>query len=332
MSNFDITFVFKVLLCLAMFMTYSAYEEIKVFRLVQYEAEDKVFGSQYASLNYIGAHYKGDILRKIALIKFSDIKSLDDLKTYINSNANALLLILPKPNEITEQLSELILGAQKFLSEQTLYIPVYFAKDSDSVDEVYKDLEYSSRNEHPENYEDNEENKVGFFGFFQLENNLLHSLSANDPKKIESLTLENMYGYLEGKTLAGVSNPIIAIVANYDELSIIPDFPSGLNSNASGVIAMMEIMRILSKFYENYESYVHYDVLFLLSSGGSLNYQGSNHFINNLDASIVENIQYVLCLDSLSLNSDDIYVHLSRYPKPDDNVAYRIQKVSNNHI
>lgn len=331
MSNFDFTFALKVLLCFALFMTYTAYEEIKVFRLVQYESQEQLYGSQYASLNYIGAHYKGDLLRKIALLKFSDIKSIDDLKSYINSNANALLLILPKPEQLTNQLNEIILEAQQFLSEQTLYIPVYFTDDSEAVDEVYRDLEYSSRAEKPENYDDEAESR-GLFGFFELENNLLHSLSANDPKKVESLNLENMFGYLEGKTLAGVSNPIIAIVANYDELSVIPDYPSGLNSNASGVIAMIEIMRILSKFYENYESYVHYDVLFLLSSGGGLNYQGSNYFINNLEASIVENIQYVLCLDSLSFDNDELFVHLSRFPKPDDDVAYRLQRVSKSLI
>ena len=55
-------------------------------------------------------------------------------------------------------------------------------------------------------------------------------------------------------------------------MSIIPDFPSGLNTNATGVVAMLEIMRIISKFYENYENYVNYNILFLLSSAGALNY------------------------------------------------------------
>jgi Zn-dependent M28 family amino/carboxypeptidase len=30
--------------------------------------------------------------------------------------------------------------------------------------------------------------------------------------------------------------------------------PFGMNSNGSGVVAILELMRILSKFYENYEN------------------------------------------------------------------------------
>ena len=52
----------------------------------------------------------------------------------------------------------------------------------------------------------------------------------------------------------------------------------------------------------------------------------------NLDSSILENIQYVLCLDSLSLQEKDLYMHLSRFPKQEDEVAFKLQKVSQTNI
>jgi Zn-dependent M28 family amino/carboxypeptidase len=100
-----------------------------------------------------------------------------------------------------------------------------------------------------------------------------------------------------------------------------------LNSNGSGVITLLELVRILSKFYENYESVIKYDLLFVLTSGGNLNFQGTQHFIDNLDATIQDNLQYVLCLDSLA-GDEELYLHVSRYPKEPEENAKRIHKVS----
>ena len=331
MVNNEIAFALKLVICLTLMVSYDAYQEIKVFRLVQYEVEEKVYGSQYTSLNYIGAHYKGDLLRKIALIKLKDLSSIDELKKYINSNANALLFILPKLNSVNDEFKSFLLETQNYLSEQILYIPVYFTEENDNVNEVYQELEEIGKIENPENYDNTHDTSI--FGFFKLENNLLQfSLSASDSKKSDTLNFENIYGYLESAQSPGgaQTNNIIAIVANYDDLSIAPDFPPGLNSNASSVIAMIEIIRILSKFYENYDSFAKYDLMFLMTSGGALNYYGDNHFISNFDSSILENIQYILCLDSISEinNENQLYVHLSRYPKEEEDLAFRFQKVS----
>jgi hypothetical protein len=327
MSNTELSSLIKIFLCFALMFSFEAYQEFKVYRLIQYESEEKVYGSQYTTLNYIGSHYKGDLLRKIALIKFSDISSLEELKMYINSNANALLFILPKPESLTDKLKEFILQTQRFLSEQTLFIPVYFTNESKEVNEIYTELEEISRDESPEKFE-NSTTGNRLSGYFKVENNLLQfSLSASDPKKQDSLNFENIYGYLEGNSAGGVSNPILLITTYYDDFSVLPDYPSGLNTNASGVITILEIIRVLAKFYETYDTFVHYDILFMLSSAGSLNYQGSNHYINSLESSVLENIQYVLCLDSLSLHENELYMHLSRFPKQEDEVAFKLQKV-----
>ena len=90
-----------------------------------------------------------------------------------------------------------------------------------------------------------------------------------------------------------------------------------MNSNGSGIIALLELIRIISKIYENYESVIKYDILFALTSAGNINFQGTETFLNNLEPSISENLQYVLCLDSIaSLNeTENLFLHLSRFPR-----------------
>jgi hypothetical protein len=78
------------------------------------------------------------------------------------------------------------------------------------------------RNEHKQSTGEEKKDILSYLGINQ---NLLHfSLSASDPRKIETLHLENFYGFLEGSNNSGSGsqNPIIAIVTNYDNLSIAP--------------------------------------------------------------------------------------------------------------
>jgi Zn-dependent M28 family amino/carboxypeptidase len=185
-------------------------------------------------------------------------------------------------------------------------------------------------------------------------------LSSSEPKKVETLNLENFYGFLEGgaqganlplettksenndedldlddekketqtTSTSNTSNPIIAIVTYYDSFGITPDMATGLNTNGSGLVTLLELIRILSKFYENYESVIKYDILFVLTSAGNLNFEGTQKLIDGLDPSISENLQYVLCLDTLaSLDMNDLYLHISRLPKENEENASRLYKI-----
>jgi len=105
--------------------------------------------------------------------------------------------------------------------------------------------------------------------------------------------------------------------------------PNGLNSNGSSVTIILELIRLFSKFYESYESVIKYDILFVLTSGGSLNYEGTQKFINNLDSQIAENLHFVLCLDSLAGNEKDLNIHFSRFPKNNEETAQKLYKVFN---
>lgn len=332
--------------------------------MIQYEHADNLYGSQYSSLNYIGAYYKSDTLRKISLVPLKEINQLSEIENIVKSNANSILFIMPAEN-FSKEFENLIDQLQTFLSGQTIYIPIYFVVETEELNEIVEELkkEYKQSS--------GEENK-GILNYLGINQNLLHfSLSTSEPKKIESLNLENFYGFLEGGTAqvasnnkieaevdienedqedtidldandekkeaassssksssSSSSNPIIAIVTYYDSFGITPDMPSGLNTNGSGVVTLLELVRILSKFYENYEKVIKYDILFVLTSAGNLNFDGTQKLIDNLDPAISENLHYVLCLDSLaSLDNDDLYLHISRLPKENEENASRLYKI-----
>lgn len=244
--------------------------------------------------------------------------NLSEVEALVKSNANAILFIIPK-GPYTQIFEKLVNEIQIYLSQQKIFLPVYFTYETDELKQVYLDLkkEYEYNLKHGKETQ-NTDGKKSILDYLNIKESYLHfSLSIKEPKLKKSLNLENIYGFLEVPSQTGSPNPIIAIVAHYDSLGVISDLPQGINSNGSGIIALLELIRIISKFYENYETVIKYDILFVLTSAGNENFKGTETFINNLEPSVSENLQYVLCLDSIgSLNEkNNLFLHLSRYPR-----------------
>jgi hypothetical protein len=57
--------------------------------------------------------------------------------------------------------------------------------------------------------------------------------------------------------------------------------------------------------------------MFVLTSGGRLNYEGARNWLAKLDHKTLDNLQFVLCLESLA--SDKLYLHVSE-KSTDENV------------
>ena len=125
----------------------NTYKEIKTFRLIQYENNEQLYGSQYSNLNYIGSYYKSDCLRKIALVPLKEIEETIEIENVLKGNANAVLFIIPNSQESLQKLKEILLQAQIMMSisflnlaEKTFYLPVYFSYENDELNLIVSQL------------------------------------------------------------------------------------------------------------------------------------------------------------------------------------------------
>ena len=88
----------------------------------------------------------------------------------------------------------------------------------------------------------------------------------------------------------------------------------GTDSNGSGLVALLELSRLFSRLYNTFKTQAGYNILFVITGGGRLNYAGSKNWLNTLDPRVLENLEFVLCLDTIGSvsNGDTLFLHMSR--------------------
>ena len=95
----------------------------------------------------------------------------------------------------------------------------------------------------------------------------------------------------------------------------------GADSNGSGVVALLEMIRLFSKLYSNAKTQPKVNLLFLLSGAGKFNYFGTKKWIDeHLDgneASLLSDSLFTICLDSLADRDGNsgLNMHVSKPPK-----------------
>lgn len=109
-------------------------------------------------------------------------------------------------------------------------------------------------------------------------------------------------------------------MAYYDSLAVAPSLATGADSNGGGVVAVLELARMFRKLYDGPRSHGNFNLLFLLTGGGRLNYAGARHWLLNTDAKLLESVQFALCLDSIG-SGEGLYLHISKMHKDPKIVA-----------
>ena len=283
----------------------AASTQVNVFRLFQIESQGLSAGSQVSNVNYVGVHHsKGaEVQRKIVVLRLTEA-SKDVIAALIAHKPSGFLILLP-----TETLAEAQLTVweelEDFFGSQVFPFPVYFAWESEELLGLYSELQAQTEDDQ----------------------NLLNFVVSTDEKPaLKKLTLENVYGFVLEYS---ESLPSVALVAHYDAFSVVPELAYGLNNNGSGVIALLELARIFYRMYgQNAPSY---NLLLLLTSAGTLNFEGARHWLNSEDAAvsqIVGNIQFALSLDTIG-QAGGLTVHVSRFQKEGENEVLRFYTAMN---
>ncbi|GJV71897.1 EF-hand 1, calcium-binding site-containing protein [Tanacetum coccineum] len=124
-------------------------------------------------------------------------------------------------------------------------------------------------------------------------------------------------GWLPGSKVDGDSNqlPTIAILASYDTFGAALALSVGSDSNGSGVMALIEIARLFYILYSNPNTRGRYNILFGLTSGGPYTYNKTQKWLRSFDQCMRESIDYAICLNSLGLRENELWLHVSKPPE-----------------
>ncbi|GLH07945.1 Nicalin [Gryllus bimaculatus] len=142
-------------------------------------------------------------------------------------------------------------------------------------------------------------------------------IGTNQATAKQDINVATIQGKLSGY---GVEEklPTIALVAHYDSFGVAPELSFGADSNGSGVAMLLELARLFSHLYSNTSTHAHYNLIFLLTGAGKLNYLGSKKWLEDqldgLESSVVQDAAYVLCLDSVS-SCGTLHLHVSKPPR-----------------
>jgi hypothetical protein len=92
-------------------------------------------------------------------------------------------------------------------------------------------------------------------------------------------------------------------------------------------MALLELIKLFQKLFAAYGSFAKYDLLFLATPSGHLNYKGTETFLNELPESYAQKIEFALCLDSIGHN-EEVYLHISRLPRDKEATSLNLFEVS----
>ena len=108
------------------------------------------------------------------------------------------------------------------------------------------------------------------------------------------------------------------------------DLSVGGDSNASGVAALMELVRLFSRLASQpgQNGLSLFNLVFAVTGGGKLNFLGSKKFLEDqldgADGGLFQDTVFALCLDSLG-KGEELNVHVSKPPKEGSNSATFIE-------
>ncbi|XP_078036761.1 BOS complex subunit NCLN [Augochlora pura] len=290
----------------------TASHEFPVYRMHQYDLHGEPHGCRNAPISLEARSLTGWSTSRHCVVA----RALDLTPTVFHSiknKAGALIVVLPERiNDLTpeERQHIMILEESMIFGPETM-IPVYFAKWHPSLQTILNDLSHGFITDE----------KAG-----SAAEAMFNSISASGyqvvvPSGQALIKTDVKVATLHGK-LAGTREdeklPTIALVTHYDSTGVAPELSFGADSNASGVAMLLEIARLFSILYSTSRSRPQYNLVFIVTGAGKLNYQGSKKWLEDqldgLEGSVIQDAAYVVCFDTVSTD-ENLYVHVSKPPK-----------------
>lgn len=298
----------------------NAAHEFTAYRMQQYDLQGVSYGCQHAMISseartLESASYE----RRCVFIKSQDLTVANYNQVLQKSPTSVVILI---SNNMTEEQVNNLMEIEEDLLRSEPQCPVYFTYEDEDLNEIYNKVTKASATKSPSAAQALIDSAT-FVGYHLTTGSIQNHPVINHP-------ITNIQGVLLG---LGVPEklPTLAIVAHYDSFGVAPGLSNGANSDASGVVALLEMARVFSKFYKDPKTHPRYNILFLLAGGGKFNYLGSRKWIEEaMESSSYANAHYstsllpsaklVICLDGVAnmkneKNQQRLHMHVSKPPK-----------------
>ena len=113
---------------------------------------------------------------------------------------------------------------------------------------------------------------------------------------VEDLNMDVFYGIESSSENSG--RPVVAISTSYDAFGAAPGLPSGVETSLSPLLGILYMSRVFGKqFTQTVQT--RFDLMFILTPGGSLGYEASSKFVDYIQGTLKSKISLVICLDQL---------------------------------
>ncbi|XP_012281156.1 nicalin [Orussus abietinus] len=290
----------------------AASHEFPVYRMYQYDLHGVPHGCRNAPVSLEARSLVGWVTSRHCVVA----RALDltaDLYQLIKSKAGALVVILPeKMDRLTEEEKQQFMALEEsMMFGSECMIPVYFAQWNPELQQILDNIENSF-------FTDDKSGSAAEAIFSSISASGYQAVVASGQATPKTdVKVATLQGKLTG-TGAEEKLPTIALVAHYDSAGVAPELSFGADSNASGVVMLLELARLFSVLYSMSRSRPKYNLVFLITGAGKLNYQGSKKWLEDqldgLEGSIIQDASYVICVDTVS-TGNSLYVHVSKPPK-----------------
>lgn len=184
------------------------------------------------------------------------------------------------------------------MKNESIQFPIYFTVENEELKNLYNEIKI--------NDEESNSPTVGLVHIY---------INSKEPSEIKELELSVLQSFLPGQK-SDQPTPTILISTYWDSFSSVPSKSYGCNQSGSGLLTILSIVKYFSTLYSSPSTIGHYNIMFLISSGAKLDFEGTQQWLEMaLTDEIRNSIEYSICLDSLS-NTNDLFLHVSR-PKKD---------------
>eukprot|EP00731_Ephydatia_muelleri_P015674 Em0009g98a len=289
----------------------SGVQDFNIYRMQHFDLHGTHHGSRSAVINMEAKGEEATNLgRKCVVLRWPDL-SAERFRGVVDRGAGAVVVLLPKDwNEVETSVLEGWRELESMLLQEEIPIPVYLAWEDEAFAGIYSQLTTAAQ-------ADKNSSAAGELISLFMGQGYQFITSDPEPDVVKDPQVVSLVGKLKGQGLDS-HLPSIAVVAHYDAMGLATSLSNGIDSNGSGTVALLELARLFSRLYSDAKQRPKYNLLFVLTGAGKLNYFGTKHLLDeqqeDTDSSLV-GVDYALCLDSLAADDSQLYLHVSKPPK-----------------